>query len=189
MEDQQKKAEQTCETSGLLPGGKALTSSGTELFMSDYDDILIALRRITRAIDLQSKNLVRMTGLTAPQLLVLQVIRREGRAKPSTIAKEILISQATVTTIVDRLEKAGLVLRERSTTDRRVVDVVLTQAGAEKLLEAPELLQAGFLREFRKLQDWEKTLLTSSLQRIASMMDAEELDAAPILEVGELSVS
>ncbi|MGD8326802.1 MAG: MarR family transcriptional regulator [Sphingomonadales bacterium] len=154
--------------------------------MADYDDILIALRRITRAIDLHSKNLVRSSGLTAPQILVLQSVRRHGKAKPSIIAKDILLSQATVTSILDRLEKAKLITRERSTDDRRIVEVLLTESGAQKLLAAPELLQSGFLREYRKLNDWERTQLTASLQRIATMMDAEDIDAAPILALGDI---
>ncbi|RMB02874.1 MarR family winged helix-turn-helix transcriptional regulator [Eilatimonas milleporae] len=154
--------------------------------MADYDDILIALRRITRAIDLHSKKLVRTSGLTAPQLLVLQSVRRHGCVKPSTIARDIVLSQATVTSIVDRLEKNGLVTRQRSAKDRRVVEILLTEGGQKKLLAAPELLQAGFLREYRKLDEWERTQLTASLQRVAAMMDAEDIDAAPILEVGDI---
>lgn len=154
--------------------------------MPDYDDILIAIRRITRAIDLHSKKLVKKTGLTAPQLVVLQSIRKEGKAKPSQIARDVLLSQATITSIVDRLEKAGFVERLRDVGDRRVVSVVLTQTGEQKLREAPELLQDGFLREFRKLEDWERSQLISSVQRLATMMDAEELDAAPLLDVGEI---
>jgi len=158
----------------------------TDKPMQDYDDMLIALRRITRAIDLQSKKLVRVSGLTAPQLLVLQSVRKHGRAKPSVIARDIVLSQPTVTSILDRLEKGGLLTRERSAKDRRVVEVILTEAGSTKVLAAPELLQAGFLREFRKLEDWEKSQLTASLQRIATMMDAEDIDAAPILQVGDV---
>jgi len=155
--------------------------------MPAYDDILVALRRITRAIDIQSKKLSRVSGLTAPQLLVMQAIRKEGATKPSSIAAEVLLSQATVTTIIDRLEKAALVSRERSTVDRRVVLVSLTEEGREKLLKAPELLQSGFIRELDKLEDWERSLIVASLQRVASMMDAEDLEAAPILELGEIA--
>lgn len=154
--------------------------------MADYDDILVAIRRITRAIDLHSRKLVQKSGLTAPQLLVMQAVRSEGRAKPSTIAREVLLSQATITSIVDRLVKAGLVERKREDGDRRVVYISLTETGREKLLQAPEMLQEGFLREYRKLADWEQSQLIAALQRVASMMDAEDLDAAPILDVGDL---
>jgi len=155
--------------------------------MNDYDDILVSIRRITRAIDLQSKALVKKTGLTAPQLVVMGALRKEGRLPPSAVAKEVALSQATITSILDRLEKAGLVRRERSETDKRVVYACLTSDGKSRLEAAPELLQSGFLRQYRKLEDWERAMLISSLQRVASMMDAEDLDASPILEIGDIA--
>lgn len=154
--------------------------------MKDYDEILIALRRIMRATDLQSQKLVRQSGLTVPQLLVMQAIEKEGSPSTSALARHIVVSQATVTRIIDRLERAGLVRREKSSTDRRVVNVRLTGEGLAKLEAAPEPLQAGFLREYRKLADWEQQMLKSSLLRIAAMMDAEDLDAAAILQTGAI---
>lgn len=157
--------------------------------MAQHKDLLVALRRITRAIDLHSKHLARETGLTAPQLLVLQSVARTGRAKPSDVAREIHLSGATVTSIVDRLVSRGLARRERSAADRRSVEIVLTEAGQQSIADAPELLQAGFLAAFDSLRDWEQSLLVSSMQRIAGMMDAERIDAAPILEVGDINPS
>jgi len=154
--------------------------------MTDYDEILIALRRITRAIDIHSKRLVKRSGLTAPQLVVLHALRKDGEMAPSAIARAVSLSQATVTSILDRLEKADLISRRRSDTDRRVVLIGLTPDGLEKAGSAPELFQAGFIREFRKLEPWEQHMLIASLQRVAELMDAEEIDASPILEIGEL---
>lgn len=172
---------------GKYPLNRLALSSMSEQAMNDYDDILISIRRIMRAIDLQSKKLVKQTGLTAPQLVVMQAIRKVGRASPSVVAREVALSQATITSILDRLEKAELVRRERSKSDKRIVYACLTTDGQRRLEEAPELLQAGFLRQYRKLEDWERTMLVSSLQRVATMMDAEELDASPILDVGEIA--
>ena len=154
--------------------------------MQDYDDILIAMRQIMRAADLHSQKLVRESGLTAPQLLVLRAIEKEGKPSTSTLARHIVVSHATVTRIIDRLERAGLVERQKSTEDKRVTNVSLTEAGRSKLETAPEPLQAEFLREFRKLEDWEQQMLKSSLLRIAKMMDAEKLDVAPILQAGAI---
>lgn len=154
--------------------------------MTDYDEILIALRRITRAIDIHSKRLVKRSGLTAPQLVVIQALRKDGEMAPSAIARAVSLSQATVTSILDRLERAGLISRRRSDSDRRVVLVGLTPDGLEKAGAAPELFQAGFIREFQKLEPWEQHMLIASLQRVAELMDAEEIDASPILEIGEL---
>ncbi|WP_417458239.1 MarR family winged helix-turn-helix transcriptional regulator [Kordiimonas sp.] len=157
--------------------------------MNDYDDILISIRRIMRAIDLQSKRLVKMSGLTAPQLVVMQALRRDGKVSPSSVARTVALSQATITSILDRLEKANLVRRERSETDKRIVYACLTTEGQKRLEEAPELLQAGFLRQYRQLEEWERTMLVSALQRISTMMDAEDLDASPILDIGEIEKS
>ena len=157
--------------------------------MSDHHDVLVAFRKITRAIDLQSKKLMREVGLTAPQLLVLKVIEAEGSVIPSNVAREVHLSQATVTSILDRLEKAGLILRTRSETDRRVIHLELTSEGHAKAQSAPDLLQAGFIEKFDSLESWERHQLVASIQRIASMMDAEDLDAAPILELGDLKES
>ena len=116
-----------------------------------------------RAADLQSQKLVRQSGLTVPQLLVMQAIEKEESPSTSTLARHIVVSQATVTRIIDRLERAGLVKREKSTKDKRVVNVRLTEEGRSKLETAPEPLQAGFLREYRKLADWEQQMLKSSM--------------------------
>ncbi|MFT6437883.1 MAG: DNA-binding MarR family transcriptional regulator [Candidatus Azotimanducaceae bacterium] len=154
--------------------------------MTDYDEVLVSLRRITRAIDLYSKKLLKDTGLTTSQLLVMQSIGELENPTPSAIAKEVVLSQATVTNLIDRLERHQLVKRERSLKDKRTVKVSLTDRGAEIIDSKPELLQTGFLRHYRKLQEWERHGLVSALQRVATMMDAEDLDASPILELGEL---
>ena len=155
--------------------------------MSDHDEILVALRRITRAIDLQSKRLVKATGLTAPQLVVIDTLHKQGELSPSAIARAVSLSQATITSILDRLVQAGLVERIRSETDKRVVLARLTEKGETASTNSPELLQAGFMRSFRTLQPWEQNMLIASLQRIAELMDAEELDAAPFLDSGEIN--
>lgn len=153
--------------------------------MSNHQEVLIALRKITRAIDLHSKKLVRDIGLTSPQLLVLKEVERLGRGNPSVVAKAVHLSQATVTSILDRLESAGLLVRERSASDRRAINLILTDEGRRKASGAPDLLQAGFIEKFDKLEEWERTQLISSIQRIAMMMDAGDIDAAPILQIGE----
>lgn len=154
--------------------------------MTDHDDILVALRRITRAIDLQSKRLMKVTGLTAPQLVVLRNLSRNGPMAPSVIAKSVSLSQGTITSILDRLQRAGLVERSSSPKDKRVVLAGLTDKGLKAANSAPELLQSEFLGRFRTLQVWEQHMLIASLQRIAELMDAEHLDASPILESGEI---
>jgi len=151
-----------------------------------HDDVLIALRRIIRATDLYSRRLSRESGLTAPQLLILQAISTHGEITMGDIAAEVSLSQATVTTILDRLEARKLVVRERGSTDKRRVYAHMTNAGLALLADAPEPLQATFVRRFSALEDWEQSQIISSVERIASMMDADDIDASPVLDVGAI---
>jgi hypothetical protein len=89
-----------------------------------------------------------------------------------------------MTGILDRLEKRGLVRRTKDTQDRRRITANVTTLGLELLGAAPSPLQDRFRSEFTRLEEWEQTQMLATLQRIASMMDAEELDAAPVLTTG-----
>lgn len=152
--------------------------------MNSIEAVLVALRRVIRATDLHSKHLAKTTGLTAPQILLLQTIRDQGEVTIGEIANEMSLSQATVTTIIDRLEKRGLVYRKRSETDKRKVHAHLTDEAVETLKSAPIPLQDQFARQYAGLQEWEQTMIISSLQRVAQMMDAQHIDASPVLYVG-----
>jgi DNA-binding MarR family transcriptional regulator len=156
--------------------------------LDSLNQVLISLRRVIRATDLHSKQLVKTTSLTAPQLLLLQAIRDNGDVTIGEVAKKISLSQATVTTILDRLEKRELVKRVRSTKDKRRVHVYLTDKASEILKDAPVPLQEQFSAQFNDLELWEQTMIISSLQRIAQMMDAEDIDASPVLDVGALDI-
>lgn len=154
--------------------------------MNHLDDVLVALRRVIRATDLHSKHLAKTTGLTTPQILLLQTISARGQVTIGELANDMSLSQATVTSILDRLEKRNLVYRERSTEDKRKVHAHLTEAGTDILIDAPTPLQEQFSRQFSDLEEWEKTMIISSLQRVAQMMNAEHIDASPVLDIGTL---
>lgn len=145
------------------------------------EQILVALRRITRAIDLRSRVLLHDYGLTAPQLAALKAVQQMQPVTAGNLAKAIHLGHPTVTGILNRLETRGLVIRERGAQDRRSVNVSLTEAGTQVLATAPSPLQEEFLQKLRTLQDWEQTQMLANLQRIADMMNAGDLDAAPML--------
>lgn len=149
------------------------------------DDVLVSLRRIIRANDLHSRKLGKETGLTIPQLVILRAIEEANAPSVSEISHQVSLSQATVTSILNRLEAHGLVRRLRSEQDKRRVHLQLTPEGCRLLEDAPKPLQEGFVARFNQLEDWERYLIVSSLARVASMMDAEDLDAAPLLAPGE----
>ncbi|MCC2616369.1 MarR family transcriptional regulator [Aestuariibacter halophilus] len=154
--------------------------------MKKDEELLVALRKVIRAIDMRSKQLNKEVGLTGPQLLVLQEIGREPGFMVRQIAEKINLSPATVTSILDRLEARELVKRIRSTEDKRRVGVFLSETGQQALNDAPLPLQEHFINRFNDLAEWEQSQMVATMQRIASMMDAEKIDAAPVLEVGSI---
>ncbi|GGC61810.1 MarR family transcriptional regulator [Marinobacter halophilus] len=154
--------------------------------VKNYEQVLVALRRVIRATDLHSKRLSKHAGLTGPQLLIMRTIRDLGEVTIGTIAESVSLSQATVTTILDRLELRKLVYRVRSTQDKRKVHAHLTEAGAELLARAPNPLQEDFIQKFQSLAEWEQTMILASLQRVANMMNADDIDASPLLTVGSV---
>jgi DNA-binding MarR family transcriptional regulator len=155
--------------------------------LSLEEQVIAALRRITRAIDLHSRLQLQTNGLTIPQLVALQAIQRLQPITVGALARHIHLGAATVTGILGRLEKRGLVKRTRGDLDRRSVVIELTGDGGKLVAEAPSLLQDRFHRELAKLQEWEQTMILGTLQRIASMMDAEMIEASPVLVPGAVS--
>lgn len=150
------------------------------------EEVLTSLRRVIRATDLHSKRLVKTASVTGPQLLLLQILGNKGDMTISDLARDMNLSQATVTTILDRLQKRELVERVRSERDKRKVYPRLTPHGRKILETAPTALQDNFVRKFRTLDEWEQSMIIASLQRIAEMMDAKDIDASPFLDVGAL---
>lgn len=148
--------------------------------------VLRSLRRISRAVDLHSRRLASTHRLTTPQLLSLRHIRAEGSTTPSRLARAISLSQATVTGILDRLEGRGLIGRSRNPSDKRQVLVELTEAGREAVDAAPLPLHERFAERLAKLPEAEQRDIEEVLERIVSMMEAEDIDAAPILVAGPM---
>jgi len=150
------------------------------------DQVLLAIRQLTQAIDLHSRYLAKHHGLTGPQLIILKEIGKNGEMTVGEVAKAISLSQSTVTGILARLEKRGMIVRRKSDVDRRAVKVDLTDTCRRFLTEAPPPLQDRFLVAFNNLDSWEQLMILSALQRIVRLMNAETIDAAPILASGPI---
>ncbi len=153
------------------------------------DEVLVSLRRIIQAIDLHSRQLARQHGITTPQLLILKQIQSEGSISVSRLAEQVSLKQATVTDILNRLERKGLVRREKDQRDRRKVLLQETDAGRKLLEAAPSPLQETFLYKFANLEKWKQTMILTSIQLLESLMVEKTISAAPILSTGSLTDS
>ncbi|WP_416896431.1 MAG: MarR family winged helix-turn-helix transcriptional regulator [Minwuia sp.] len=158
----------------------------TESVHDRTDASLIALRRILRATELYERSLAQSAGVTPAQLRVLQIVDSRPSATPKTLSQQMSVSQATITALVDKLVARDMVARTPSVTDRRQTDITITEAGHACLAQAPDALQQRYVRAFEGLADWEQAQLVASLERVAAMLDAAEIDASPVLSTGHI---
>lgn len=147
-------------------------------------EILRSLRRILRAVDLYGRRLAQQYGLTGPQLICLREIRRHGALNPGQLARTVSLSPATVSGILDRLEGRALVTRRRRNRDKRQVLVELTEQGAALLEQTAPPLQERFVDRLAALDPADRTRIAEALDRVVALMDAEDIDAAPLLASG-----
>jgi len=112
----------------------------------------------------------------------------EGPLNSSAISKSIFLSPSTIVGILDRLESRGLVSRERDSNDRRIVKVTASDEGMKLAEAAPSPLQDSLANALKQLPELEQATIALSLQRIVDLMEAEQLEAAPILETDQLEM-
>lgn len=104
---------------------------------SDVDQVLEAIIYLYTESRRITKELARRADLTGPQLTVVKLLEQIGDLSLSELSEKIRAQNSTVTGIIDRMEREGLVTRERSKEDRRVVYIKLTAKGQKLAQEIP----------------------------------------------------
>jgi len=103
----------------------------------DVDQVFEAIVYLYTESRRLTKELARRVQLTGPQLTVIKILETLGDISLSELSDRIRAQNSTVTGIIDRMEREGLVVRARSTEDRRVVHIRLTEKGAKLAREIP----------------------------------------------------
>lgn len=107
---------------------------------------------------------LKQRGLSHPQYNVLRIVR--GYQAPITVAsiqQRMLYQTSNVTRIIDKLVEKGLLVKETSSEDRRVVLVAITDAGREKLIELHDLIYAGVKQVVGKNLSVAETIMLGEL--------------------------
>lgn len=157
----------------------------TALAAGNFEEaILTSLRRIIRAVDIHSRQLAIRHHLTGPQLVCLRLLSKCGEMTSGHLAAAATLSAGTVTGILDRLEQRDYVRRVRSFPDKRQVKVSLTPAGQAAVEQAPLPLQERFQQRLAALPPTRQQEILYVLDAVVAMMEATDLDAAPLLTTG-----
>jgi len=129
-----------------------------------------------------TKGLASQFGLTGPQLTVIKLLESFDDLSLSSLSERIRAQNSTVTGIIDRMEREGLVRRERSTSDRRVVHIRLSEKGLKlarqiqvepmeifrgALLSLSQADLRDLLRIMNKLQRYVRTQLPAETGPVA----------------------
>ncbi|NPD14835.1 MarR family transcriptional regulator [Xinfangfangia sp. D13-10-4-6] len=122
---------------------------------------------VTRSAESNLREFLRLThDTTLPRFDVMAALyrRREG-CTMSELSRLLLVSNGNATTVVDRLEKDGLVARRPSDTDRRTVYVGLTPEGLAQFETLAVGHEAEVARVFEGLDDADVDTLTEILKK------------------------
>ena len=117
-------------------------------------------------------------GLTAPQFGILEALFHLGPLSLSELADKLLVTGGNVTYVMDRLEEQGLVYRDRSGEDRRVVEAKLTPEGRRIISDVfPE--HASFIRELSsQLGPEEQETLRRLLKKLGKGIGSDSFSEA-----------
>ncbi len=133
------------------------------------------IRRVFQVINEQSKRVEKVTGITGPQLWAIKRIAENAPIKGAELARRMYLHPTTIVGILDRLEARGLVMRSRSTTDRRVMEVNLTEQGKELVRSAPEVAQGILVQGLEKLPEERLLKISEGIEELIRILDARDI--------------
>ncbi|HEY7513753.1 MAG TPA: MarR family winged helix-turn-helix transcriptional regulator, partial [Vicinamibacteria bacterium] len=129
-----------------------------------------AVRRLVRALRLGNLQAERRVGISAAQLFVLQRIGRGRVLSLNEVAARTATDQSSVSVVVGRLVRRGLLSRRRSVEDGRRLEIAATPRGRRLLERAPGVVQHDLVRGIQGLPSRDRRQLGRLLHRLVAAM-------------------
>ena len=148
-------------------------------------DILIQIRKIVRSINLESKKIQKEYGVSIPQVLCLNYLQNapDFQATQGEVKRFLNLNSSTVSGIVDRLEKKGLVARLPKSGDKRVVHIALTSKGDELIDSMPSLLHEQLSNKLQTLNASDLKQIEGSLDELVRLLNIQAVEASPVIAI------
>jgi DNA-binding MarR family transcriptional regulator len=143
-------------------------------------DIVGSLRKLVRAVSLDSQKMSRQFGLTGPQSVVLRLLLNNGSMSSADLSRLMYVTASNMTGIIDRLEKKDLIERMRKEGDRRVSLIILTDTGKKLAVGIPDPIEKKFINQLADLEVDHVQLLAMAMNQILNLIDAEDIEAEPL---------
>lgn len=155
---------------------------------SVIQDIVRSIRRLVRAVYLDSQKISKRYGLTGPQSSVLRNLLNNGSMSSADLSRNLFVTPSNITGIIDRLEKKQFVERIKKEGDRRIALITLTQTGQELSKTLPDPIMKKFITQLADLEPEHVQLLAMAMNQILNLIDTEDIEEET-LELGGEPVS
>jgi len=148
---------------------------------------MISVRKIVRAINLESKRVEKNFGISIPQLLTLKYLKEKPDYKTTmrSLREFLSLNASTVTGIVSRLETKGFIARLPDPFDKRSTPIALTSKGDDLIKKTNLSLHEKISKNLEALNEEEYSAIVESFQTIINFLNIEGLDASPIITGGD----
>ena len=143
-------------------------------------EIVDAIRRLYRAVYLDSSKMSRQFGLTGAQSGVLRNLFAHGALSSADLSRKLYVTPSNITGVIDRLEKKGLVERIRKVGDRRVALITLTEKGNELSKSLPDPIEKKLISELIDLELEHVQLLSMAMNQIINLIATKGVEDAPM---------
>lgn len=145
------------------------------------------MRQIVRSINLESKKIQKQYGVSIPQVLCLNFIKESSNYQSTQreIRNYLNLNASTITGIINRLEKKGLIARLPKLGDKRVSNIALTADGQRLLEKLPPLLQDKLTEQLNELPYDKVNRIEKALNDLIDLLNIKDLDASPVLTIEE----
>jgi DNA-binding MarR family transcriptional regulator len=130
--------------------------------------VFVALLQAADSLGLDAEQLLKSAGLTGAQYNVLRILRGAGPAglPCSGIGDRMISHDPDMTRLLDRMEKRGLISRERQTDDRRVIKTRVTSNGLDLLKTLDQPVRELHKRQFRHMSAARMKILVGLLEEL-----------------------
>jgi DNA-binding MarR family transcriptional regulator len=160
--------------SALKAGGRRLEGRSTDRQRSLAMAVLGQFRLIFRSAKIHFQWVQERVGVSGSQLWVLAELQRKPGIRVTELAQAMAVHQSTASNLVESLERSGLLQRERSSEDQRVVHLSLTDSGRQTVARAPKPLRGVLPDALDTLNQKDLAELKKYLGKLATLMKVRD---------------
>lgn len=140
----------------------------------DVMKVLKEFRVIFKSVKRHFQWMERQTGVSGAQLWAVSAVVAEPGIRVTELGRAMAIHQSTTSNLVERLVQGGLVRRERSARDQRVVQLYATAKGTRLVKKAPGAVRGVLVDALEKMENKELASLDVALGELIARMDVKD---------------